>query len=174
MSESKIKDLMKLCYVPRWGVVPMARAQSVAEHSFRVAALTSLMAERLGLHSIERLKAVMLALQHDGDEVTTGDIPGNFKKLLDTGTRASILGVIQDLNPWMSPLPDFKLRAVVKAADLAEAWLWASRWCAEGGSPTKFEVTKGLADELTDHMEKNFDAKEREAILSVITEVEGA
>lgn len=86
---SRLKDLLNLSHVPRWCITPVARQQSVAEHSFRVAAIIMELAERmceLGLGKQNSLKfaneCIRWAIVHDGPEAWTGDTPGPVKRLM--------------------------------------------------------------------------------------------
>ena len=74
MEKKTLEKLFKLTHVPRWAIVDMLKEQSVAEHTFRTAAIYHFIADRLGLE-IPWYKI----LSHDIDEAETGDIPSNFK-----------------------------------------------------------------------------------------------
>jgi putative hydrolase of HD superfamily len=68
-----ISDVGKLKRLPRTGWVEcgVPGPESVADHSFRVALIVTLMADEMGLDS---LKAVRMALIHDLAEGQTGDL----------------------------------------------------------------------------------------------------
>jgi len=75
-----LKESLKLSYVPRWCIVPMIRQQTVADHSWRVAMIAVDLATRLGL-AVEQVNIIaLIAIGHDLDEVTTGDIPSPLKE----------------------------------------------------------------------------------------------
>jgi hypothetical protein len=101
--------LLNLSYVPRWVIVPMMRAQSVAEHSWRVAVIASELAARLGLGADKQLVIIQMAVYHDYEEVLTGDVPSTEK-----------------------PYPKFESMSnselVVKLADYIEALTWVKLW----------------------------------------------
>lgn len=86
---SRLKDLLNLSHVPRWAITPIGRPQSVAEHSFRVAAIIMELAEQmcelgLGKQDITRFtnECIRWAIVHDGPEAWTGDTPGPVKRLM--------------------------------------------------------------------------------------------
>jgi 5'-deoxynucleotidase YfbR-like HD superfamily hydrolase len=91
------RDLLHLIYVPRWTIVPHSRPQSVAEHSFRVAAIFLGFVDGLAIRrSIDLGFALELAICHDRTESLTSDIPSPVKN--------NIAG-LEDLEKAM--FPDF-------------------------------------------------------------------
>lgn len=72
-------SLLHLSYVQRWCVAPTLRPQSVAEHSYRVAAISVEICKRLGLSHAVLLQCALHSLTHDMEESLTGDIPGPVK-----------------------------------------------------------------------------------------------
>lgn len=71
-------SMLKLSHVPRWSIVDTIKTQSVADHSFRVAAITKYIAEELKRLYNTRLDidyVVCRALMHDIEESRTGDMP---------------------------------------------------------------------------------------------------
>ena len=107
------RDLLNLSYVQRWVIAPTTRPQTVAEHSFRVAAIV------WGLHSALQLPlfnlsdAILLALEHDREEVYTGDTPGTAK---------------DRIKAWTNPDHMMNWERVVKVADAIETYDWWQRW----------------------------------------------
>jgi len=88
MFEREIRDLD---FVPRWSIVRTVRPQSVATHSFFVAAYTNDLCLRLDVPMRTHLAALQYAICHDWDEVFTGDIPGPHKhKLLSLHTMKMV------------------------------------------------------------------------------------
>ena len=117
------QQLLALSFVPRWGIVPMHRTQSVAEHSFRVAVIYRILrAERMGcgVHAVDSLsdpRCDWKALIHDHSEHATGDLPAPFSRLLkDKGS-----------------IPDELMGHELEMADLIEAYTWLREWGATGG-----------------------------------------
>lgn len=113
--ESDILKLTRLCYVPRWVIVPMLRHQSVAEHSYRVTLIVMTLVEskKWSAGSIGAL--IREALIHDAEEIYTGDIPSSAKDAVKT-TYAS-LRFHDDSVP---PIYGF----IIKVADIVEALTW--------------------------------------------------
>jgi len=102
----KIPEL-RLSNVPRWGIVKMSKKQSVAEHSFNVAAITSYLCNALGMDDEAEKAEICDALWHDYDEIFTGDIPTTAK-------------VKQDSHP-----------TIVKLADLLESYAFCDNHCTD-------------------------------------------
>ena len=106
MDKKTLEKLFKLGHVPRWAIVDMSKEQSVAEHTFRTAAIYHFIADRLGLET-----PWWKILTHDIDEAETGDIPSNFKnggefKISKQSTEKSLL----------------------QLADTVEARIWLNRY----------------------------------------------
>ena len=114
-----MNDLLALCHVPRWVIVPHIGSQSVAEHSFRVTIILLELCRRLDV-SLD-FNDIMWALVHDGPEAWTGDIPGPFKT---DGCDANVA-------PWWHSteklMPD-KTKSLIKIADLIEGSSWIGQW----------------------------------------------
>lgn len=74
----------RLSFVPRWGVLPTIRGQSVAEHCFHVARTTLWLFQFADPNIVKphnHLDALELALRHDDEEAATGDHPSPRKEL---------------------------------------------------------------------------------------------
>lgn len=81
-----VKAKLRLVHIPRWGIVPMLRHQSVAEHSYNVWLLAMDLYDTIypvPHNSDERAAVSNWALCHDLCEVYSGDIPNTFKKNLE-------------------------------------------------------------------------------------------
>lgn len=128
MSDSRLQDLLALSTVPRWSIVPTLRPQSVAEHSFRVAAIAleicrQINGEDLPAMVLVEQHALHWAIIHDGPEAETGDIPYPVKKHLD------LRFMEQKLCPWYHPDKIHKAEAkIVKIADKVEEVLFIRQW----------------------------------------------
>lgn len=107
-SPTSWQKLMRLCYIPRWGIVPLIRPQSVAEHTFRVAVISDAIAMKVGLDGEMVSKVASKALLHDMDEALSGDIPASYK----------------DPSPAASDI----CSVIVKIADTFEAYDYLRRW----------------------------------------------
>lgn len=125
-SADRLQDLMALQDVPRWTVVKVGRAQSVAEHSFNVAAIALELASRLCPELVGEV--LLWSILHDGPESHTGDIPGIIKKKYNDGWVSKVeMGECA----WFSQSWERSVGVVqrlVKVADLIESlsylWLW--------------------------------------------------
>lgn len=97
-----IQDQMRLNSVKRWGIVATARPQSVAEHTFNVLLIYREICKRYG-NILMTSHMVQQIIDHDMDEVLTGDIPSPRK-----------------------PPPNFDdmtdVQKVMKAADMIESY----------------------------------------------------
>lgn len=111
----ELSKLLKLSHVPRWSIVDCFRRQSVADHSFRVVAITiSLLKEIRESHQVSDstyLSALQWALVHDAEESETGDIPTPYKVK----------------NGLSSEPPDF-VAQLVSIADVLEALIFIDRY----------------------------------------------
>lgn len=126
MGHSRMYDLLNLAHVPRWGVVPTSRPQSVAEHSFNVAVIALEIAGKLKLQHSSILMTAMLALQHDVAESETGDLPSTLKSYIPPHVLRSVEEVCC---PWLTARPYTPTEIViVKIADKIEAIMYNSRW----------------------------------------------
>lgn len=111
----KLTEMMLAQQVGRWNIVRTTKDQSVAEHMYNVCMIARSICARLKIDDTMVMKA---ALEHDLDEVFTGDIPHPAKVM---AMKAGM-----DLNSMIPPpknvaklTPTEKL--VLKIADLLEA-----------------------------------------------------
>ena len=124
-------QVMKLSNIKRWGIVEMSRPQSVAEHSFNVAIICKVLAEKIGLCDGAQINLLAWALMHDLPEVVTGDIPSPLKQFRPT--------TFIDLEKEMFPKYDYLkqkistdgLAHIVKVADYVDAIQFARKFCID-------------------------------------------
>lgn len=127
MSQDRMRDLLRLRYVPRWSVVNCNRSQSVAEHSFGVAVIAMEICRFINNNSpfiVHAGEIMRWALVHDGPECFTGDVPNPFKRAVaDEKWQA----LVDEACPWYSQeIPGHpEVSTVVALADTIEAMLWA-------------------------------------------------
>ena len=102
-----------LRFVPRFQTTPCCKPYSVAEHSFRVAILTSEIFDRLSLENKEgvpELYAIKWALIHDIQEAHTGDTPAyckdDYEKKKHTVLWEAIVHVADVLEVWFYMLEE--------------------------------------------------------------------
>lgn len=77
MTPTNPQHLRRLRFVTRWGVVPVIKPQTVAEHSFHVAWIYLNLCEFL--HYAPSVSEITGVLVHDSLEAVTGDIPSPNK-----------------------------------------------------------------------------------------------
>lgn len=126
-----LRDLLALSHVPRWTTHPVARPQSVAEHSYRVAVIAMHLASRCNLKVPAMYDVVWWALIHDGPEAKTGDVPSPFKVHI----KKQLRDVEFQVCPWyqeavesMALEDDSITPAIVQIADAIEAYSWLHRY----------------------------------------------
>jgi 5'-deoxynucleotidase YfbR-like HD superfamily hydrolase len=110
----------RLSVVPRWSILVTIQHQSVAEHCFNVERIARRMGSAwFGLQINDLDSITQIALHHDDEESTTGDIPSPAKgkllseRYLDSQSRM-----------WYNA--DTQLRRIVKLADQMEAFWFLS------------------------------------------------
>jgi HD superfamily phosphodiesterase len=79
----EIQDIMLAQDVKRWTIVRTIRDQSLAEHTFNVTMIARAIARKL---NIDDCRIIKYALDHDLDEILTGDIPTPAKARLKIST----------------------------------------------------------------------------------------
>lgn len=89
-------ELQHLDRVPRMGYAlrGVSPAESVAEHSFHVALLVSLLAPHE--QTVDTEKALRMALLHDAAEVRSGDLPKPVNRYLPAGAKKSMESALLD------------------------------------------------------------------------------
>lgn len=124
---TKLKDLLALSHTPRWTTHPVHRPQSVAEHSYRVAVIAMAIASPLQHGSPwELLDLITWALEHDGPEAKTGDVPSPLKSALG---REMLYNFEKQICPWYEKPPANSLaHVVVGLADTIEALSWIKHY----------------------------------------------
>jgi hypothetical protein len=76
---TRMLERLNLSYVRRWVIAPTFRDQSVAEHTFRVMAIAFYLQQRVPDGPSISIWSIMDWMDHDLDEVFTGDCPGPDK-----------------------------------------------------------------------------------------------
>lgn len=114
-----LRDLLTLSHVPRWAIIDNTKSQTVADHSFRVAAIClELIRELRDINVAVNAEHVLVAaLTHDVKEAKSGDIPTPYKRKLAT------YGFLEDEAEDLS----FEYY-LVKIADLIEAITFLNRY----------------------------------------------
>jgi 5'-deoxynucleotidase len=125
----KLNEQMRAQHVKRWGIVQVAREQTIAEHMYGVAVIAGDLALKMnweGLGSAERqLELLRWALTHDLIEVFTGDLASPFKSQAKMLNGAFIEQVEGMMSPWYTTrrrrATDPEVEMIVKLADMIEA-----------------------------------------------------
>lgn len=102
--------LARMKFIKRWGLMHATYAESIQEHSHRVAVIAHALAvirnRRFG-GRVDPARTALLALYHDAGEVLTGDLPAPVKygnpeirgayHTLETAASARLLAMVPDL-----------------------------------------------------------------------------
>ena len=168
-TDVRISDLLALSYVPRWGIVPMLRDQSVADHSFRTAVIFVELADRMNI-PITAWDLVMV-LWHDGPESHSGDIPAPFKSKI----RDIVHTREQDFCPWYDEptaekFSDTRVYEIFHAADLIEQYTWLRAW---GHGPTATRASSLIYEKITEQITTVDNMTVIWAIIADINDEEG-
>jgi hypothetical protein len=142
-----VSNMLRLSTISRWQIVETLKPQSVAEHSYRTWVLARDLyghMTQINHNSFEHDGVLMWALEHDLDEVQSGDLPSTVKDVLEEISP----GITKQLKERL--LHDARLTSVagrmrglantyaaivVKIADIAESIIFISRYAlnpAEG------------------------------------------
>lgn len=105
-----------------WSHVGVRDAESVADHSLRVAQLASLIAAEEGA---DPARAALLAIWHDSQETRTGDIPHTARPYLDARIDPETVTADQ-----VAGLPEAAAKAVRETVGEYEAQTTVEAWCA--------------------------------------------
>ena len=107
-----INDILLAQNIKRWTIVSTIQQQSLAEHLFNVAMIARDIAVEADMDDTNIVK---YALDHDLDEIMTGDIPSPAKERL---------GIKTDYNGKSQSRCTEEEKVIVKAADLIDAYLF--------------------------------------------------
>jgi len=149
--------LLKCRNVWRWGIVNIARRQSVAEHAYLVTVIgLALYDQCMKQHSLlERSSFAAFLMKHDAEEAMIGDIPATVKRAIEMRSPGILTSVKRDMGAYEAKSHAFDrtpLYALAKIADHVEAYKFAS----ENAAPQAVidhvnetlvnAVTKGMSD----------------------------
>jgi len=147
--ETGFDDVYKLSNIKRWAIIDMMREQSVAEHSFNVAHIASKFAFVLAMTPENELRLINWCMIHDLPEIVTADVPSPVKKLVDFNTfEATNFPAYHIAKLKMDP----EILAITKVADLADAIIFAKRYCID---PRKADIINEMIDKLHSVADKN-------------------
>lgn len=139
--EFVMSDIVRLSSVNRWAIIEMFREQSVAEHSYNVAMIATMILTEIP-HSMPGWdddiqghidRAVEWALVHDLTELSTGDMPSPVKRHLKSAIESMEAEVFPQWTKKKVEISrDWPLAyACVKVADWIDAIQFANKWCAD-------------------------------------------
>lgn len=81
--QTLLRDRLAMSYVRRWVINPTFRESNVAEHTFRVLCIARFILDYLisegASRRVETLYLLLDVMDHDADEVHTGDMPSTDK-----------------------------------------------------------------------------------------------
>ncbi len=118
MFEREYRDLS---YVPRWGIIPTTRTQSVAEHSYYVCLYTDNICNYMGYDPALSRSCLSYAVIHDRDECFMSDIPGPVKRSIKDPTKFTEFVKSETLKRFDDYFPIHPTAInVVKVADLMD------------------------------------------------------
>lgn len=171
-----LEELLRLKAVPRtgWLLRGVREVESVADHSFGVAWVAMLLADRARAqgHAVDAEKVLRMALLHDLTEARTGDFPATIKRYFAPGALPAAeeriaAEMLADVGvpdaPYLTLWHEYEARAtlearLVKAADKLDLLLQACAY-ERGGARTMHEFWQraeqefaalGLAELVTD------------------------
>lgn len=116
------RNLLRLDEVKRWHTITVAREQTVAGHSFRVAMLAIQIARSL---KIETYDVLLPALMHDAGEDLLCDPTPLAKAFCPSLTQVEN-DLRSGLDPWFRSGTEHMIHSqiIVKCADALEAWMF--------------------------------------------------
>jgi 5'-deoxynucleotidase YfbR-like HD superfamily hydrolase len=74
-----IVEMLRAQFISRWTIIAVTRPQSLAEHTFNVTMMMRDLCHRVKWDDVIPMKA---AMEHDLDEILTGDFPATAKILM--------------------------------------------------------------------------------------------
>jgi len=155
-------DYLKAQYINRWGIVNVAKQQSIAEHSFNVWVLvTHWGPECLNLQELRC--AQELALMHDLAEIRTGDFPTSFK---DPLIKEALGEMEKEICPQIPATP--RIKQLVKFCDTAESVLFLKLY---GIGKHANDVQELLAVQMRDRLKDSlFSTNQRQKLYDFFNE----
>lgn len=118
-----------------WLTVGITDCESVAEHSFRAAALAYIIAMEEGLPRERAQEAAVAALMHDVHEARIGDVHKLGRKYMKIDEKKA---VAESLGHFAKEFSfDSRILGIAKDADLLEMFFQAKEYCDEGNKYAK-------------------------------------
>lgn len=120
----RLTDLLALSHVPRWSITSHSRAQTVADHTFRVLVIAVELATRVGVQLT--VSDLIRLLCHDGHESWSADVPSPMKKEMEESGYD-----FNTLVAWMKGVPKYSgpnQELIAGLADKIEAYTFISKY----------------------------------------------
>lgn len=167
-------EVMRLSSVKRWGIIEMSRTQSVAEHSYNVAVITTGIVNALELDSKEvefdeatrdyiRSTTVQWALAHDLPELVSGDIPTPMKTYLGKAVHEMEQTMFPELTAYERGMDDL-CRSIVKIADFMDAIQFAEKFCIDSRKDDIVREMRGKLEDLVVNTQLKNDVRVASAV----------
>lgn len=124
MFEREYRDLS---HVPRWGIIPVVKRQTVAEHCYYVTLYASHILLALNLDTPEIIHSTLFhCVEHDRSEVYTSDIPGPAKRQLVDPAVEKAYEKVEDARRFTTDkFDDVKVAVLIrKLADLMDEYAY--------------------------------------------------
>ena len=155
-----VEQMLRLSSISRWQIVETLKPQSVAEHSYRTWILARDLynaMEDVNHNSFEQDSVFLWALEHDVEEVASGDIPSTVKDVLEELSpgitdklKERLLNDmgLQTVASKMRVLKNTYSATIVKIADIVESVIFIKRYALH---PTDSSRVRGhLNNKLTE------------------------
>lgn len=120
------REYRDLSHVPRWGIIPVIKRQTVAEHKYYVTLYISHICKALNLGCHTLVDALQHGLEHDRSECYTSDIPGPVKRSIVDSELEAIFEDNEDARRFETHKHDQRLEVVLirKLADLLDEYAY--------------------------------------------------
>jgi hypothetical protein len=152
MCDIRIHDRLRGSSVERWHIVNTSRRQNVGDHSFNVAHIAMELCVLIRREDWIPEVAV-LALEHDLDEVFTGDVPTCAKE--DKGWPYSV-----------AP------SAIIKIADFIEAMVFIGEYHVDRHGERVYQGYKAKYNRLLAHLEQLQFYDLKDAVSALVNHLE--
>jgi len=161
----RLTDLLALSHVPRWNIVDHSKAQSVADHTFRVMVIATEIAARneMGIG----WEGMLYILHHDADESYSADIPTPAKRKL--GLKIDSLALCPWIGDWVGlEFISVKVKAIIDLADQIEAYTFIRRYgTGAHAKRVEVEMTK-MVHKMCSDFESSFGSSGLKALIEEI------
>lgn len=141
-----LEQVCRLSCIKRWGIIEMQRDQSVAEHSYNVAAIALMIVDKMAPDIDDALKSGILSwsLIHDLPELVTGDFPTPVKAFISENLAVMERKVFPKYYQKKTSLNPVAI-TIVKIADVIDAIQFAERFCID---VRKNDIIASMINEL--------------------------